>query len=287
MIVLHRMRAALAVLLTTFLALALLTACGSATDEEGGGDTGSSTSASVEVEEADGKWDGEELTQASFGERVAAAQKEAETFSMTAEQTTAGQTSTTTAEGRYGDEGAAVHSVTKSGDRTVETIVVDGFYYLKAPDLGTEKPWLKIDPKAKSGMGALIGQFGGSSDPTKLTEAFSDAVSIKPSEKIEEVDGVDTKQYAVSLPSSVLTETLGLPEQFTSMLPKTIDYDVWIDEEDLMRKMVMDLEIMGQKSSTEMTFTDYGKDVEIKAPAADETTTKEPTMPGGVPAPQG
>ena len=165
----RRLRALLAVLLATV----LFAGCGSRGDsgakDSDSGDSSSSSSDSSSSsssggEAADGKWDGEEFTKGDFGDRIAAAQKEAGSYRMESTQEVAGQTSTTTGEGVIDDDGTAVHTKTVAGGETTETIVVDGFYYIKSPSLGTEKPWLKIDPKAKTGMGALVGQVGGSSD---------------------------------------------------------------------------------------------------------------------------
>lgn len=283
MTTLRRLRALLAVLLATV----LLAACGGGggTDDSGDSPDGGETT-SAETNAADGEWDGEEFTKEDFGTRMVEAQQEAGSYRMELTQEVAGQSSTTTGEGVIHDDGTDVHTKTEAGGETSETILVDGFFYLNVPSLGAEKPWLKIDPNAKTGMGALVGQLGGNSDPQKLSEAFSKAIALEATGDVEEIDGVDTREHQVSLPSSVLTTELGMPKELAAAMPETIEYSIWVDEQDLMRKMVMSMEVMAQQSETEILFTDYGADITIEAPPADQVTTKEPAMPGA-PAPQG
>jgi hypothetical protein len=47
-------------------------------------------------------------------------------------------------------------------------------------------------------------------------------------------------------------------------MPKTIEYDVWVDEQALVRRMVLDLD----EGSVDMEMSEWGEPVSIKAPAA-------------------
>ena len=278
MTTLHRLRAALAALL----AAVLLTACGNSGDTSSKDDSAKDSSTSQTSEQSDdasnGTWDAEPMTKEDLGKRMVEAQRKAETFHLQMTQDVGGTKQETSADGRV--KGNTTEMSMKTGDGSQEVVVKDGFTYIKSAVLQTEKPWLKIDPKASTGIGKMMGDLGGNSDPAKLSEVFAKAVSVKATDKVETTDGVDTMMYKLSLPSAAITENLGLPAEFTKMMPKTIDYDVWVDEADRMRKMNMQMEVMGQKTTTEMVFSKYGEDVTIEAPPADQVTTKEPAMPG-------
>ena len=49
-----------------------------------------------------------------------------------------------------------------------------------------------------------------------------------------------------------------------SGLPKTVDYDLWLDQDDLMRRI--EFTVPGGGGGMTMTMSDWGKPVTVKAP---------------------
>lgn len=247
-----------------------LTGCG---NSEGGSATGSDTSSSSSAGSSAA------LTASDFGSRIQAAQQEAGSFRFTMETVAAALSQEGTGEARLDGDTPAVHVTIGSGAQAIETITVDGAYYMKAAFLQTEKPWLKIDPDAKTGLGALIGQLGGNQDPTSLTKAFGKVSDVEKGAE-EDVDGVTATKYTVTVSGADLAKTLGMPAETAQLLPKEINYDIWVDENDLPVQMKSVTQVQGQESTMTMKFSDYGSDVTVEAPPADQVTTKQPALPG-------
>jgi hypothetical protein len=133
--------------------------------------------------------------------------------------------------------------------------VIDGFVvYMRIPAfsrlLGSSTPWLKLDLEEASRMqGVDIGQFSqvNQNDPTQMLR-FLRAVSGKVEELgRDEVAGVDTTHYRATIDLRRYPETLPperrdaaresaerLIEQLGS---STIPSEVWIDDDDLVRRM--------------------------------------------------
>lgn len=266
--------------------LVLLTGCGSSEEGSSGGSSDSSSSSSGSTEESEGSGSGsgseqaaEPLTKADFGDRIYAAFKEAGTLSFTLEQ---GGSSTAKGTGQAdlgGDQVASEVTTEAPGIGTVDAVVLDGFYYIRSAQLSGEK-WLKIDPRAKDGLGALLGALGGNSDPSKLLQVMNQASEVT-AEGQEEVDGVETTKYHVVLPRKAFASTLGGDPRITQMLPEQVEFDMWVDGDDLVRKQVSELAIGQQKTSTTLTYSDFGKPVDIEAPPASQVTTKPPAGLGG------
>ncbi len=62
------------------------------------------------------------------------------------------------------------------------------------------------------------------------------------------------------------------PQAAMGQLPDSVTYDLWLDEEHRMAQTTMELPVQGMTTSVEMTVDDWGKDVSIEAPPADQVT---------------
>ena len=63
------------------------------------------------------------------------------------------------------------------------------------------------------------------------------------------------------------TKIESLKDAGTAGIPKELDYDIWLDDENRMRQVLID---MGTNGQINMSIEDWGQDVEIEAPAANE-----------------
>jgi hypothetical protein len=142
----------------------------------------------------------------------------------------------------------------------IEAIILDKTMYLKIPGLSAERPWMemKLDtgPFAGAGLGAL--------DTTSMLKGLEGALSLK-SRGQESIDGVDTTRYQVSVDAGKALAAQGVRDLSALGLSgdkAKIEYDIWVDGEDLVRKIAMDI----GSYALQMALSDYGKPVEIEAP---------------------
>lgn len=246
------------------LALTGLVACGG--DEP----TGSSKAAEPQVSE------GEEIPTAEFMDMLEEAFEGA---------TTAHVTMTNDGEFGMSAEGDVDYSstppsmsITMSNPAMggeIETVLVDGAMYMKAAELGGDK-YIKMDlDAAAQGLGGE--DLSSQMDPRKSLGKMEEAVSSVTYVGEEDVDGEDMERYSLAIDTQKMVGDLGTG---AAEMPAELSYDIWFDDEGLFRRTAMD---MGEKAGTmEMTLSDWGKDVEIKAPPADQVV-EMPQMPSAPP----
>jgi len=98
----------------------------------------------------------------------------------------------------------------------------------------------------------------------------------------EDVDGVATNHYRITMDPSQYLAAMEFPAAMADMLPKELVTEMWIDADNLPRKFTQTIEVpsaaggAATSSTTEGTYSDFGTDVEIEAPPADEVTEDFP-----------
>ncbi|MDT0183661.1 hypothetical protein Q9S36_26090 [Microbacterium sp. ARD31] len=246
----------------------------SATDR--GADEASESEEQTETEEADAPT---ELDAAGFYPAVMEAMREAETFNFQTVSESGGQSQTMEGQARFGDEGVEMKA-SSTGAQPMELILIDQAMYLKSADLGTGDKWLKVD---LSDPNSLFGMIGKATDPEVMFKAME---APKKLELVgtEEVDGVETNHYRITMDPTKYLEAMEFPPAMADMMPKELVTEMWVDGDDLPRKFSQSLEVpaMGggkpTSTSSEGTYSDFGTDVEIEAPPADQVT--EDMFPG-------
>lgn len=264
-----------------FLAAAtLLTGCNS--DDSGGSAGKAPSSGSTSTPSESGTTDatdggdtgGGELDEANFYEEVMAAQMEAGSFRMKATTTAAGISSVVEGESVYRDGKLFGHVKSGAGSaQQMEGIIADGVLYLKATGIPVpDGKWLKLDPNAPDGANGALAGLASAANPEAMLRAMGDLTKLS---KVgaEEVEGVETDHYEATMSTKNFASALGLPAEAAGMLPASLPFDMWIDDDNRPVKMSMDFEIAGQKSSTEQTYFDYGADVDVTVPKDSDTVT--------------
>jgi len=158
--------------------------------------------------------------------------------------------------------------------------------YMSMPFLATMLPggktWVKADlDKLASTMGASYGQLvGQSSQNPSDTLAMLRAVGDVQKVGSETLDGTDVTHYRASIDLAKAAEQKGVPKTAVDRLresgaPAKLPVDVWVGDDDgLPRKMTMDYAAKTQGSpvatTMTMTFSDWGSDVTVEAPPADD-----------------
>lgn len=229
----------------------------------------SKPSASSTGDAGNGDGGGPTLTTDNFAARLTAAQADAGTAHMEGKIAAAGTGAVTlSADLRLDPQDAAAHMTMTSPQfgQDIEAILLDETMYLKVPGLPPSKPWLKMDLSNAPlpGLGSL--------DASAVLRGLEGAITLKPLGQ-EDVSGVDARHYEVTVDAKQAIEALGGTGSVPAgQLPKRLTYDVWVDDQDLVRRISMEISTV----SIDMTFSDYGEPVDISAPPAGQIT-KQPT----------
>lgn len=218
-----------------------------------------------------------ELTKANFASEVSQAQVQAETAHVDAKIGAQGQNMSMTGDMDMTKKDVAF-DFTMSGaalGNGARFILVDKVVYLKVPQLTQSEKYVKVDTADGSDpMAKMFTQMLSQMNPSRTFEAF-DAITKLEDKGTQEVDGVETTRYAVTVDTKKALEAQGLAGKVpTGQLPKTLKYDVWVDADKLVRKLSMDV----AGSTIDMTLSEWGEPVQISAPPASQTTTMEKLM---------
>lgn len=209
-----------------------------------------------------GSWDSESLVPAML-----AAVEEAQTTHFTMVTDAVG--ATMRAEGDMvwaGDKPdmAMVMDGQAMGVSRMELRMVDGVVYLSMPPMTPRGKFMAIDPEDSSSplSGMLDGMQG--LGPAQSFEAFEQGLERLEFVGEETVAGEDLEHYRLTLDLVTVLETQGLAGLAdTPGLPKTVDYDLWLDDEALMRRMETDV----MDTLTTMEMSQWGEPVTVRAPA--------------------
>lgn len=218
-----------------------------------------------------------ELSADDFYPSVMAAMREAGTFSFETVSGSAGASQTMSGQARFSDAGVEMKA-SSTGAQPMELILLGKAMYLKSPDLGTADKWLKID---LSDPNSMFGMIGKATDPEVMFKAME---SPKKLELLgsEDVDGVTTNHYRITLDPTQYLKAMEFPAAMADMLPKELVTEMWVDADNLPRKFTQSLDVpsvsggAGTSSTTEGTYSDFGTDVQIEAPPADQVTDDFP-----------
>jgi lipoprotein LprG len=228
------------------------------------------------------------LTEANFASTVAQAQEKATTTHVEADIKAQGQQFTMAGD-VDGREGQVAADFTMSGAAlggNARFILVDKVMYIQIPGLTPRDKFVKFDLQQSNAPGAaMLGQMLdqiNQLDPSKSADMFKAVTAVKEL-GTEEVDGVETTHYAVTVDTQKAMAAMGMADMAPSgQMPKTITQDVWLDGDNLIRRMRM----KQPNVTMDLTYSQWGEDVEISAPPASQTTDMEQMMSqmGGAPA---
>lgn len=188
--------------------------------------------------------------------------------------------------------------------RSMEVRLVDQTLYVKKPaGMGgpSGKPWIKMSTE-NSGM---FGQFGKRADPTQLLQRVKKAGTITKSERTQ-LNGQSVSHYWIKLDFAKMADMSPMAKQLPPQMMNNLDgvtlpMQLWLNQKKLPVKATMDLSAMMQKmmdamksqlpeganqgqamaqmkkmfenAKMTMTYSDWGKPVDISAPPADKVTT--------------
>lgn len=164
-------------------------------------------------------------------------------------------------------------------------VVQDGeVSYVNFPAIGQKLPegksWVRSDGERVKVDGFEFGELEdvATSDPRELLEVLDAAGGDVEVVGVEQLRGVEVTHYRATIDPA---ESLKRPSADLGPLAEPLQagvgevpVDIWLDGDRLVRKLSLDIsaEEQGQAGSASMTFElwDYGEDVEIDLPPADE-----------------
>ncbi|ANH39287.1 hypothetical protein I601_2871 [Nocardioides dokdonensis FR1436] len=262
------------------LALTGLSACGG-DDAEKADDT-SSTSSQTDTEESDTEESdapeaGAEVSTDEFIGLVTGAFEKATTAKLTMSSESAGAPMVGEGEVDFSSNPMAMKFLMPDpagGGGESEVIMVDSVMYMQMAE--AQGKYVKID-FSDMGGGALGSMMADSMDPSKQAELMERGLVSATFIGEEDVDGEDMDHYSATVDGEDALKSIeGFEDLPKSAIPDDMTYDIWFDDEGLVRKIVFDMAEAG--GATEMKMDDWGTDVSIEAPPADQVTTMADMM---------
>ena len=237
------------------LALSALLALGACGSSDGGSGSGSGTSESGSSEAGADAAQGDKVDAGEVAGRMVTAMEKAGSGTMTMK--TGGQEAS--GDFRYVDGKLEQHTTVPVEGSEMEIIAVGDFVYLKGLP-GQAKPWVKIDPKGDDPISQMFKGIveGGVSDPTKMAD------NLKGTEATVKAKEGDTTTYEFAVDPAKAMGSTPSPSASASAEPLTMTYV--LDKDD--RPVTISTSAAGQ--SIEVTYSDWGKKVDIAAPPADQ-----------------
>jgi hypothetical protein len=250
------------------LLLAPLAGCGSddkAQDADGRTASSATASPSASTSPTDGESadsgvegaaaPGEQLTTDNLVATMLAAMREQKTAHMTMD---IGSSISAEADVRYAGDSTDMKMSMDMGASKVEVIMVDGVMYMQQSAGGKYVKIGRDDPA----MGNLLDQMS-SFGPESSVAAMRGAVKKVEQVGSETVDGDKVTRYRVTVDSTSIAKTFGAG---AADLPKSLTYDLYVDDDHLMRRI--DMTVSEQEIS--MKVSRWGEPVDIAAPPASQ-----------------
>ena len=151
--------------------------------------------------------------------------------------------------------------------------LVDEGMYMSAPELFGSDQWLDL-----SGVGDLLGlgdlteQLEDAGDPTVGLESLEPYAELV-EEGTETVDGEQTTRYRVELDLDAIAAAApdALDGAFENLdQADDVELKLWIAEDQTLRKVETDMSVLGENVTMTMRLFDWGTDVDVEAPPADQ-----------------
>jgi hypothetical protein len=115
-----------------------------------------------------------------------------------------------------------------------------------------------------------LGDLGSQLDPTTQFEAFADAVTEATYDGAVELDGETLDHYTATVDTAKLLQQLPDAAVGQSGLPDSLTQEWWFDDEGRIRRFSSDFG--GMAGSVSLSLSEWGEDVTIEAPPADQVT---------------
>ena len=172
----------------------------------------------------------------------------------------------------YGPDGSEMRLEMTMGEGAggpMEMVLVDGEAYMSIPGVTEPGKFFEIDES-----NPVFAQLDDGLSPADSFAAFDAGLRKVDEVGADEIGGQPVTHYRLRVDAAKALDATGQPS--VPGLPETLAYDVWLDDQDRMRRLVYKL------AGTELTMdmTDWGEDVTIQAPAPGDIVEAPPVMGG-------
>jgi LppX_LprAFG lipoprotein len=135
-------------------------------------------------------------------------------------------------------------------------ILVDETMYMQIPEAGSD--FIKLDVGDPDNP---LAQQMGSLNPSRAFETFATITQIR-ERGTETVGGTPTTRYTITVDTAQAMDAQGLHSGHADGLPPELSYDLWVGDDNLIRKMVLAPEL----GEVEIRLSAWGEPVRITAP---------------------
>lgn len=142
----------------------------------------------------------------------------------------------------------------------IEMLMVDGAVYMAMPGMTPEGMYLLAPEEVLGDQADALEELNVASQWEGWADSAERVVFVG------EEDGL--RRYEVTVDTEAAAEAAGATADPAAMtgLPETMVYDVFLDEDNLMRRMIVD----DGTTSSEITMDNWGEPQDIQAPAEDQ-----------------
>ena len=153
--------------------------------------------------------------------------------------------------------------------QSLEMRQVDGLIYVSGPPATPAGKWLEVDPSdPKDPVAQQFAGLAKTGDLNSTFDGFRDGLTDVKFVGEEDIDGETTDHYVFTVDAAAAAKAQGQP--MTPGMPEELSYDVWLTQDDLMRRVTFEL---GPVAAT-VDATEWGEPVEVEAPPASDIVTQ-------------
>lgn len=153
------------------------------------------------------------------------------------------------------------------GDQAIEMRLVDKVLYMNMGQM-TNNKFVSYDLSDADNLPPGMDQLTSTMNPLAAFDSLEESVESVVLVGEEQIDGDQVAHYKVTVDSSKLDQFQQMPTQ--AQLPKTVTYDMWLDDQKRIRKMTTSTDMGDASMQMEVQFSSWGEPVDISAPPASE-----------------
>ncbi|TQM95726.1 hypothetical protein FB476_0576 [Ornithinimicrobium humiphilum] len=173
-----------------------------------------------------------------------------------------------------GDQAALDMDMTMPGMGAVSMIMAEGRVFMSMPGVTEDGKYLEVPPEQLGDVSTQLDEV----DITSTWDAWEAGAKSVTFLGEEDVDGQDMRRYEVTVDTQAALDAGGQTgddaDTASAMLGDEITYDVWLDGDNLMRKVAFEMEGV----VTEMFANNYGEAQGIAVPSEDQIQQGAPGM---------
>lgn len=164
-----------------------------------------------------------------------------------------------------GDQPLADMDMTVPGAGAMKMVMADGRIYLSMAGITEDGKFMEVPSDTLGPASDALKDI----DVTDQFDTWSETAKKIVLVGEDDVDGQTMRHYEVTMDGAAMAESMpsvGEDAGVTADVPEDIIYDLWVDGDNLMRKIAFESEGM----VTELRTDNWGEPQDIKAPSADE-----------------